>query len=332
MRIEHGDSDSMEITADMTRPLIDKMDPAYIAACVEEMPTLKDPNEVMIRGKVEELLASTFLAKSMSGKASLLVRESFRDLYTHRSDPAYVHRRNQEYAAEFAAITNAKIVSGEEHLKELGKKIPVIFSANHDAIYRMGGGLTPEELRKFGFNGEHAVEDIHYPHIPFYAPLYPVAKLIGDDVYMVDEEEPGTLGELYRATGSIDFIPASVLTGSGEGGAGRVEILTEAIRRLFEEHQNSALTIFPEGATTGKRNGGNTRHLGRFHAGLFAIASSLEVPIVLLAHRFNPNKGFEISIAGVVRLGKNSTREEIQGEADRARGLTQAAFDQLHAR
>lgn len=315
---------------DMTRPLTDKMNPVYIAACVEEMPTLKDPNEIMIREKVEELLVSTPLATDMNKKVSLLVRESFRDLYTHRSDPAYVRRINQEYTGEFARITNAKIMSGEEKLEELEKKSPVIFSANHDAIYRMGGGLTPEELKKFGFSGEHAVEDVHYPHIPFYAPLYPVAKLIEDDIYMVDEEEPGTLGELYRATGSIDFPPASVLTGFNEGGVGRVEILTEATRKLFEEHPNSALTVFPEGGTTGKRNGGNIRELGRFHAGLFAIASSLEVPIVLLTHRFNPNKGFEISIAGVVRLRKNSTREEIQKTASRAQELTQTALDSLY--
>lgn len=327
MTIEHD----MEVHGgDMTRPLIDKMSPAYIAACVEEMPTLKDPNEVMIRGRVKELLASTSLATRMNGEVSLLVEEGFRDLYTRRSDPDYVHRRNQEYVGEFARITNATIVSGEEHLKELGEKSPIILSANHDATYRMGGGLTPEKLKKLGFDGQHDIEDIHYPHIPYYGAFQPVVERLGNNISMVCEEEPGTLGELYRATGSLDVQPAGMIPGGENGKVGRVDLLIDAARELFQKYPNSALVVFPEGGTTGKRNGGNMRELGKFHTGLFVMAARLEVPVLLTAYRFNPNKGFEVSILGVVRLREDSTREEIKRTASHAQELTQTALDSLH--
>ncbi len=315
-------------TVESMSPITDKMDPRYIAACIDEQPTLADPQEVGIIKITESEALSTPLGEGMVGEMRRIVEANWRDQYLHRQDAAYVRAKNQEGVAEVARAINATIVSGQEQLQGLEKGRPVLISANHVGFYKLAG-LSPAELTELGFDGKHPVEDIHYPHIPFYAPLYPVAELLGNDIYMAAEEEPGILGELYRATGSIDVSPANMLPGTEEGAVGRVAMLTDATRKLFEEYPNSALTVFPEGGTTGKRNGENTHKLGRFHAGLFAIASSLEVPVVLLAHRFDPNKGFEISIAGVVRLDRNSTREEIRGEAVRARDLTQAAFDQL---
>lgn len=330
MIIEHENLD-MEFPADMIKSPIDKMDPRYVAACIKELPMLTDPQEVEIIKVTEREILSTPLAIGMVENVRRVVEENWQDLYAHRHDLSYVRTKNQEGAAEVARITNATIVSGQEHLQGVKKGEPVLFSANHLGFYKLAG-LTLEDLIRLGFNGKHAVGDIYYPAIPFYAPLYPVASLLNDSIYMAAEEEPGILGELSRATGSIDVSPANMFTGSEGVNVGRVGILTDSTRELFEEHPNSALTVFPEGGTTGKRNGGNTRELGRFHAGLFAIASSLEVPIVLLAHRFNPNEGFEISVVGIVRLGKNSTRQEIQGEANRARVVTQTAFNQLHTR
>lgn len=330
MIIKEKHANSMEADGDMTRLPSNKMDSRYIAACIEEQPDLNDPNEVMIRGKVRELLSSTPEARRIAQEVSRLVRDSFQDLYVHRKDFDYVYNQNQKYAREFARITNATIVSGQEHLKGLEKRKPVFFSANHDATFRMGGGLTLEELKGLGFNGEHAVEDIHYPHLPFYGAFQPVAEMLGDGICMAAEEEPGTLGELYRATGSLDVSPADMLPSSEEGRTGRVEILTNASKELFEKHPNSALAVFPEGATTGKRSGGNMQKLGKFHAGLFAIAANLEIPVALLAYRFNPNKGFDVSAVGVVRLNRNSTREEIQETANLAKGLTQAALNKLY--
>lgn len=329
MLIENGYFNNMEVSTDMNKPLISKMDPRYIAACIGELPTLADPQEVEIIKVMEREVLSTSFARTMVEKARQAVRENWRDLYARRNDTPYVYAKNQEGTAEFAEITNAEIVSGQEHLQGLEKGKPVLFSANHLGFFKLIG-FNPEKLIELGFDGKHALDDIYYSGIPFYGPLYPVAEQLNDSIHMAAEEEPGILGEFSRATGYIDVPPASMLPGFEKGHTGRVEILTESTRDLFERHQNSAVVVFPEGGTTGKRNGGNTRELGKFHAGIFVIASKLEVPVVLLAHRFNPNKGFEISIAGVVRLGKNSTKEEIQKEADIARGLTQTAFDKLH--
>lgn len=322
MIVEHRDPNGMENTGDMNSGLVNKMDPRYIAACIEEQPTLTDPQEVAIIEITKREAVSTPLGQSMVDKVRRLVKNNWQDQYAHRHDASYVHAKNQEGVAEFARITNAIIVSGEEKLRVLEKGKPVLFSANHVGFYKLAG-LSPQELADLGFDGGHPVEDIHYPHIPFYAALYPVANLLNDDICMAAEEEPGTLGELYGATGSIDVPPASVI-------GDRVNMLTEATRKLFEMYPSSALTVFTEGGTTGKRNGGNTRELGKFHTGLFVIASKLELPVVLLAHRFDPASGFKIAVADVLRINKESTREEIQEVAARARGVSQAALDQLY--
>lgn len=326
MTLEHGKFNNMESSADMTRP-INKMDPRYIAACIAEQPTLSDPQEVEIIRITKKEVMATPLAIDMVRDTRSVVKEYWRDLYAYRHDKSYVHAKNQEGVAEVARIIDAKIVSGEERLQELDKGRPFLLSANHLGFWKLAG-LSPEELKELGFNGSHPIEDIHYPHIPFYAPLYPVAKLLRDDIYMAAEEEPGTLGELYRATGSIDVPPASVLQETKEG-TGRILLLTDLTRQLFEEYPNSALTVFPEGGTTGKRNGGKTGELGKFHVGVFAIASNLEVPIVLLAHHFNPTRGFQIAVVDVVHLEKNIGRQEVGEAADRAQKITQTAFDHL---
>jgi len=53
---------------------------------------------------------------------------------------------------------------------------------------------------------------------------------------------------------------------------------------------------------------------------------------VLLAHHFDPNKGFEVAVAGVTQLSKDSTREEIQKAASDAQELTQVALDNMRAK
>ena len=332
MAIEHENFKNMESSQDMTRPQIDKMDPRYIAACIRQLPALADSKEVEIIKVMEKEVLSTSLGGDMIDKEKLAIKASLKDILAHLGDSSYTHAQGRQTVAEVAGIINATIVSGQEKLQELDKGKPVLFSANHLGVYKLAG-LTPEDLSEIGFKSEHDIPDIYYSPIPFYAPFYPVAKQLGDDIYMAALEEPGLLGELSRATGYVDVPPsADMLPGFDGTGPGRVEMLTESTGKFFEERPSSAVLVFPEGGTTGKRTGGNPYNLEKFHSGLFVIASKLEVPIVLLAHHFDPNKGFEVAVAGVTQLSKDSTREEIQKAASDAQELTQVALDNMRAK
>ena len=321
--IKHGDSDSMETSESMS-PIIDKMDPRYIAACIKQLPSLSDPQERGIVSVMEEVATSTSLGKRMVEKEKQIVRASVSDILAHIGDSIYTRDRGRATVAEIARIMNSEIVSGREKLQGIEKGKPVFFSANHLGMYKLAG-LTPQDLREIGFQAEHEIPDVYYPPIPFYSPFYPIAKEIGDDICMAAFEEPGKLGELSRATGYLD-VPPIIDNGSGKG---RVEIMTEESREFFQENPESAILVFPEGGTTGKRNGGRIYDMGEFHTGTFVIASRLGVPVVLLAHRFNPGKGFEVAVVDVMHLNKDTSREEIQRAALVAQSKTQAALNEL---
>lgn len=318
----------MEDKGDMNKP-INKMDRRYIAACIQQLPTLADPEEVGIIRAMENEALSTPFGKKMIDEERQAVKSSLRDLLAHLGDSSYAYTRSRQAVAEIARIVSPAIVSGREKLGRLEKGKPVFFSANHLGLYKLMG-LSPEDLAEIGFKAEHEIPDIYYSPIPFYASLYPVAKELGDDIYMAAFEEPGKLGELSRSTGYIDVPPSTdMLLGFDGSRVGRIDIMTEESGKFFEKRANSAILVFPEGGTTGKRNGGRIYDLGEFHTGLFVIASRLEVPIVILAHRFNPDRGFEIAIADVMHLDKGVSREEIQEATINARMRTQAALDQL---
>lgn len=319
----------MENTGDMNSGLINKMDPRYIAACITQLPTLKDPQEVGIIDIIKRDIFKTPLGERMIRDEKKAVMANLKGIYNRRGDLNFTLPEAQKTAAEISRIVNARIVSGKEHLEGLEKGKPVFFSANHYGAYKLVG-LRPEDLSKIGFKGEHPIPDIYYPPVAFHAAFYPVAEELGDGLCLAAFEEPGILGELSRASGYID-VPPTDMTSVSEGG-GRVAKMVDTTGNFFIEHPSYAVVVFPEGGTTGKRTGGNLYELGKFHSGLFAIASQLEVPIVLLAHDFNPDKGFEVAIAGVTRLNKNNTRGEIQETADHARELTQVALSNLHAR
>lgn len=306
----------------------DKMDPRYIEACIQQLPSLDDPQEVEII-RVMEQEVSTPNARRMVEEEKDAVKSSLRDILAHPGDLSYAQAKGRQTSAEVSRLLNSTVVSGKEKLLGLEKGKPVFLSANHLGMYKLAG-LSPEELAEIGFHADHETPSIYYSPVPFYAPFHPVAQELGDEVYTAALEEPGKLGELSRSTGYIDVPPSTdMIQGSDGTGPGRVDVMTEESRRFFEEQPNSAILVFPEGGTTGKRNGGKIYEMGEFHTGLFVIASHLEVPVVLLAHRFNPDRGIEIAVVDVVRLGKNASREEIQQAASDARVSTQSALDQL---
>lgn len=311
----------------MQKSPIDKRDARYMAATIKQLPSLDDPREVRIIAVAKEQLMTTDWARSTVNQVREAVVANWRDIYSHRSDSDYVHDRTQEVLINIAQITNARIVDGEENLDDLPKRKPVFIVSNHFPFFKLIS-FTPDQLRQFGVDAHHPVPTIYYPFAPYYAVFSPVGQQLGINLYEASFEQPGDLGDLFRASGCIDIPPPPQLMPELVQGTGnRLGELTESTRELFAAHPNAGLVVFPEGGTTGKRSGGQIYGLEEFHTGAFVIAAKLDVPVLPVAHHFDPNKGIELAVFKPITPNASATREEFASVAEIARGEMQKWFN-----
>lgn len=88
-----------------------------------------------------------------------------------------------------------------------------------------------------------------------------------------------------------------------------VETLISESRKFFAQHPNAALSILPEGKTSGKSNGISPYDLEEFRTGAFVVAAQLEVPIIPVTQKFINNK-FEVKILKPIYLNNRTTKNE----------------------
>ncbi len=288
-----------------------KDNPTYIAATIKQLPTLDDPRETRIISVMRQKLLTTPYARGAFWEAGERVLENWTDANQHIEDETYIHDITQKGAREVATALNSTIVSGKEHLDSLPKGKPIMIVSNHLGAFKLIS-MTPDELRVQGIT--HPVPNIYYPYLTYFAPFQPVAEVLGNNIYEGSFEEPGRLGKLFRATGSID-VPPPIFKNPDE----RTNILIESTQYLFKNHPNAALVIFPEGGTTGKRSGGDIYDLERFHTGGFVIATRLGIPILPIGQRFNVEKGMELGIFSPINIDPASPREHFEEVAERVR-------------
>lgn len=277
---------------------------------IDQWPKADDPQEHRVVGAIRDELLSTDWARDILKQTTDVQLEHLRVSLEHLDNPQFIHDYTQKVLAELARLTNSRVVAGQEHLDTLSKAQPVLLLTNHLGIYKLNSWPI-EELRKAtGLTGP--VQPLFYPFPLYYSAMYPVAKALGDNLYIASFEYPGRLGKMFRATASIEVPPKKDLPKERE----RTKILIDSTRRLVEDHPNAVITSFPEGGTTGKRNEGGPYDLEKFHTGSYVIARDLGVTILPVAQYFNPREGLELKIFKPVKLPAGADDDELNKAAN----------------
>lgn len=298
------ESNKVEPTTMTARELSD-----HDRAVIDQWPKPDDPREHRIVGALKDQLLSTNWGKGVFKQTAEVQLEHLRISLQHLDNPQFIHDYTQKVSAELARLTNSKIVEGQESLDDLPKGQPILLLTNHLGSYKLNTWPIKELRKMTGLKGP--VQPLFYPLPLYYSAMYPVAKKLENKLYMASFEYPGQLGKIFRATESIE-VPPPEKTQKDLPKGWRTRILINSTRRLIEAHPDAVITSFPEGGTTGKRNGKGPYDLELpWHTGSYVIARELRVTILPVAQYFNPESGFELKIFEQVKPGVDATDEDL---------------------
>lgn len=308
-----------------------KDDPEYVKAVIDQWPKPDDLKEQRIVGEIRKRFFSSGWAKNTFGQLRGIQINHLKDSLSHLQDSSYIHDKTQDLLAKLADITNAKIIEGKENVDVLSKGKAVMIATNHLGSYKLNS-LTPDELRNIGINGP--VLPIYYPFPLYFASMMPVAEKLENNLYEASFEYPGKVKEIYMASGSIEVpppppSPIGVKDLRQENQTnGRASILIDSTRELIRKHPNAAIVSFPEGGTTGKRNGKGPYDMENFRGGSFLIAAEAGIPVLPVVQYFNPNSGFELKVFSPIFPEVGRTKDYYQEIAKKSSVKMQAWLDQ----
>lgn len=274
-------------------------------------PRHDDPLEVRIRGLIRDQVYSTPLGREMFRKVDEAQLAYFRDSLAHLGDPDLIHDRTQALLKKIAEMTNAQIVYGKENLAKVPKGSPVFAEVNHFSGYK----LTAIEQSDLGLNLPE-IDEI-FPYTLFYSSLVPVAEILGRKLYMAQLEMPEPLLTVQKTAGLL-LVPLE---------KGSFEVVLQRSKEHVDKYPNSVTVLFPEGGTSGKRNGGGPYDLEPFHSGSFAIAGKLGITVLPITQFFNPNRGFEVAVFEPFKPDPKGGREYFDELANNTRKQMQAWLD-----
>lgn len=259
------------------------------------LPSSKDADEVRITRLLENELTQKDWAKKYFEEAKKLQLDFFKSALQNKGD---THKNNQDLLRKLAEISNSRIVSGTENLNDL--TAPAMIVTNHLGDYKLSS-IKPEELGlKMG------TDQIH-PFPMYYSPYAPIAEKLDAQISAAHVKLPEPLDAIEEACDLVTI----VIKEKGK----TTEKLEEDTKSLFERKPKTVLVVFPEGGTTGKRNGGGPYDLEEFRAGAFVIAAHLGVPIIPAAKYFNPNSGYELGVLPYFKLENDQPYEYYKGKA-----------------
>jgi hypothetical protein len=264
-------------------------------------PSVNDPAEMRIREEIRNAALSTKLGQEMFAKIDQLQHDYFRRSLTMLDRPQQIHDETQTLLENLATTTNARIVDGEAYLASLPKGRPVIAAVNHFSSYKIVP-IRPAELGLENI-GEGQIEA--YPIL--YAPLMPVAKALGDNLYDGHMEAPSPIDQIQVAAGIV-VVPDPNKALQHEQHKS-FPIVLERTKSHFVQHPNSLLVSFAEGETSGKRNGGGPYNLAPFKTGAFVTAAEEKVPVLPVGMYFNPDSGYELGILEPIYPESGKERE-----------------------
>lgn len=284
---------------------------------VGRQPRADDPLELVIRARLENLVSSPW-AKEAIEKMRLTQSDFLSFAFDNLKEPEKILQRHGQVLPQLAQICRTKIVSGEDSLKGIlpGK---VILVTNH---------LGMSKLTRIDNRDRHlpvGLDEIE-PFLIRYAPLTLIADSLGAELHEASIELPGSLIRIQESCGVLT-IPVS--------GSGRAEQLIDKIQGTLAKDQRQTFVMYPEGGTSGKRNGGGPYDLDEFHRGSFVVAARTRLPVMPVCQFFDSERGMELQIMSPFYVPEsdldsvNNVARNVRGEMQKV--LT-SAYQKLYPR
>lgn len=317
-RVKDRASMDREESLPMSTTTLDKKDPEYVAAVVKQLPQRDDSQDQRIIRVIHDELVTTPWARTSFDTVRKGQINYLRDMLAHIDEPTYIHQATQEQLAIISNILKSHIVEGQEILERLPKEQPVLIATNHLGTFKEGA-IDPHKELGVDIPGF----DLMFPYPLYAAPLYPIAKALDDNLYYIGFEFPIEFGRIFESAGFVSIRPP--LPGIESS---RTQELTDSIRENIASRPNTAIIHFPEGGTSGKRNEKGPYDLGEYRKGIFVVAASLNLPILPVAQRFHPDRGFELGVFEPVRLTPETSKDGFERIAQSVRDTHQAWLNQ----
>lgn len=251
----------------------------------------------------KELLSTPWAKQTFSDVRGELV-SYYRECLDRIDGSDYIHNRTQELLTRIEERTKARIVSGQENIEKIKNGSPVFLVSNHLGLFKLA---TINPSTELGLRGLSGIKNM-YPLPLFHASAMPVARALGNNLYIAAYQFPHEIGEIQAKAGGV-IIRHEDEAALFEGKQG-IPLLVERTQNLINEHPNMALSIFPEGRSSGRTTGRSCYDLEEFRSGSFVIASKLGLPIIPVPQYFNSETGFEIGVLEPILISSDLSKEE----------------------
>lgn len=255
---------------------------------ITRQPNNGDPQEIRIRSILDNL-ASTDESKAIVKELTSLQANFLKKGLTNPESGAEIELNYRKLLQQLAETSKTHIVSGLENLSKLDNTKHFIIATNHFGSAKMTRIITSE----LGIDIPIAeIEPFPIRHAPFIA----MEKITGNKIFECAVELPEPFLKIQKAS-EIIIIPSS--------GEGRTQKLIDSIVECNKEEDKTAIVMYPEGGTTGKRNMGGAYDLDEFHSGTLVIAAKLGLSILPVCQIFDPNEGIKLIILEPIVLREN---------------------------
>lgn len=242
-------------------------------------PKNSDPQEKAIRKKLENSVLITDYSRKIVRQLHDVQENFFTDAFKDLDNNQKINKLYQELLLKLSNSTNSKIISGEHNLDDISSQQGVIIITNHLGLIKLT--KIDNSNKKFPL----ALDNFE-PFPLRHAPILPIAQKLGFNLHETAIELPHPLSKIQKACGILIVNPE---------GNNRTQKLINDTSQLLDT-QKSAIVMYPEGGTSGKRNNAGPYKLDTFHSGSFVIGLKLNIPILPVCQFFNPDKGFELMI------------------------------------
>lgn len=288
--------------------------------------SIHDPLEIRIRGIIRNLVESNHFGADTMAAVRELQKAYFVKSLSNLGHTEEIYLNTQELLRKISSLTNSKIVDGMEILDRLPTGKPVFIVLNHFGINKLTT-LTPAEIglkqNEVESTSGKSIEEI-YPFPMYYAAIQPITEKLGVDLSEAHLKMPGQkLTALQEAAGLI-VIPEET---------GQFELVKQRTLNVINAHPNTAMAIFPEGETSGKRTeAGPFDTIEKFRSGVWGISTELAkkgllVPVLTAYQYWNPKNGFEVGVVDLDFPKLDTSKDEQKMLASKSRLKMQQALN-----